>query len=400
MSDRTPLGPRDIVTGASFAFEREVTEEDILVFARLSGDENALHVDPAYAASTNFGGRIAHGAFQVGIASAMLGMRLPGRNVLLGGVNARFPAPLRYPARVSVAGTITSWNVQTSGGRLDVAITDLASGSRTAEVFFTFTLHDIREQRSDDEEVTALSMATNDHRTNRRTVLVTGASGALGSSICAALVQRHDIIAVVRRNAAPDNIRSLRNVRQVIADLSRDDATDVIRAGLGTRALFGIVHAAWPGAPSGGLLGADHELVRAQLAAGTSIPLALANLLFETAGSEGGRLVLIGSTAGSFKPHVPTGAYSLGKAAMEAVMRLVAPELARRQITVNVVSPGFIAAGINAASTTRQQLLETAAVPMGRLCTIEDVTGTIGFLLSDASAFVSGQNIVLSGARI
>lgn len=400
MSDLIPLAPGDIVAGASLVFEREVTEDDVLVFARLSGDENALHVDAAYAASTNFGGRIAHGAFQVGIASAMLGMRLPGRNVLLGSVNARFPAPLRYPARISVAGTITSWNAQMLAGRLDVAITEVASGSRTAEVRFTFTLHDVREARSDGGHVAPLLAPNSAGLRRGRTVLVTGASGALGSSICASLVQEHDVIAVVRRHTAPGNIRSLPNVTQVIADLSRDDATDLIRAALGARSLFGIVHTAWPGAPSGGLLGADQGLVRGQLAAGTSIPLALARLIFETAGSEGGRLVLIGSTAGSFKPHVPTGAYSLGKAAMEAMVRLIAPELARKRITVNVVSPGFIAAGINAASTARQQLLETAAVPMGRLCTVEDVIGTIDYLLSDASAFVSGQNIVLSGARI
>ena len=87
------LRSHDVAVGARWAFERDVTEEDVLLFARLSGDENPLHVDTEYAASTNFGQRLAHGALQARIASSVLGMHLPGRNVLLGGINARFPAP-------------------------------------------------------------------------------------------------------------------------------------------------------------------------------------------------------------------------------------------------------------------------------------------------------------------
>ena len=45
-------------------FERQITESDILQFAALSGDQNPLHVDPAYAATTNYGKRLVHGAFQ------------------------------------------------------------------------------------------------------------------------------------------------------------------------------------------------------------------------------------------------------------------------------------------------------------------------------------------------
>lgn len=66
-----------------------------------SGDANPLHVDSEYACQSNFAGRVVHGAFQVALASALIGMRLPGRNVLLGSANAKFPAPLYYPCRVT-----------------------------------------------------------------------------------------------------------------------------------------------------------------------------------------------------------------------------------------------------------------------------------------------------------
>src|SRR5712691_9261447 len=72
------LSADEITVGLTAQFERAVTEQDILAFADNSGDHNPLHVDAGYAAGTNHGGRIAHGAFQVSLASAMIGMYLPG----------------------------------------------------------------------------------------------------------------------------------------------------------------------------------------------------------------------------------------------------------------------------------------------------------------------------------
>src|SRR5258708_642343 len=112
------LTPADIHVGMSAEFEREINEEDILDFARNSGDANPLHVDAGYAQESNFRKPIVHGAFQVGLASALVGMRLPGRHVLLGSVNARFPHPLYYPCRVRVHGQVTSWNRATEAGTL------------------------------------------------------------------------------------------------------------------------------------------------------------------------------------------------------------------------------------------------------------------------------------------
>ena len=73
----------DLRVGLRAEFEREISEADILAFAANSGDANPLHVDAAYASGTAYGGRLVHGAFQVGLASALIGMHLPGRSVLL-----------------------------------------------------------------------------------------------------------------------------------------------------------------------------------------------------------------------------------------------------------------------------------------------------------------------------
>jgi NAD(P)-dependent dehydrogenase (short-subunit alcohol dehydrogenase family) len=93
-------------------------------------------------------------------------------------------------------------------------------------------------------------------------------------------------------------------------------------------------------------------------------------------------------------------AYSLAKACIEHTVRLLAPELARKKITVNAVCPGFLPVGINKQSTARQRLTESASVPIGRLCEPDDVIAMVIRLLGDDFGFVSGQVIGLTGGQI
>src|SRR4030081_278304 len=104
--------PRDFTadelkTGMTAEFDREITEAGVLAFAENFGGLNPLHADAGYAQRSNYQGRIVHGAFQVGLASALIGMHLPGRNVLLGSVKDRLPAPPYFPLRRSLRGEIT-----------------------------------------------------------------------------------------------------------------------------------------------------------------------------------------------------------------------------------------------------------------------------------------------------
>jgi NAD(P)-dependent dehydrogenase (short-subunit alcohol dehydrogenase family) len=84
-----------------------------------------------------------------------------------------------------------------------------------------------------------------------------------------------------------------------------------------------------------------------QLAFGTSYKIRLARLLAAQVDPEvGGRLAALRSIVGSHKPMLTLAPYSLSKAAMEATVRLLAPELARKRITVDAVCRSFIAVGI------------------------------------------------------
>lgn len=69
----------DLQMGMSASVSRTVSEADILMFAGVSGDTNPVHLDEEFAASTMFGGRIAHGMLSAGLISAVFGTRLPDR---------------------------------------------------------------------------------------------------------------------------------------------------------------------------------------------------------------------------------------------------------------------------------------------------------------------------------
>lgn len=68
----------DLAVGMSAEMVRTVSEADVIAFAELSGDDNPLHLDAAYAATTPFKERIAHGMLTASYISALLGARLPG----------------------------------------------------------------------------------------------------------------------------------------------------------------------------------------------------------------------------------------------------------------------------------------------------------------------------------
>ncbi len=67
----------DLSLGMSATFSRPITEADIVLFAAVSGDNNAMHINEEYAASTHFGGRIAHGFLTASVISAAIAGKIP-----------------------------------------------------------------------------------------------------------------------------------------------------------------------------------------------------------------------------------------------------------------------------------------------------------------------------------
>jgi NAD(P)-dependent dehydrogenase (short-subunit alcohol dehydrogenase family) len=185
----------------------------------------------------------------------------------------------------------------------------------------------------------------------------------------------------------------------IAADLMADDWERTVAARLAGRRLHAIVHSAWPSGPQGGLLDVEASAVSVQIEFGSATTIRLARFLREHA-ADSARMVALGTTAATLMPVVAMSAYSLGKAVLEHTVRLLAPELARSGIAINVVAPSFVPVGMNNAKTNRVVLMETAKVPLGRLCSPEDIARAVEYFLSPGAAFVTGQILPLTGGRL
>jgi len=85
----------ELKIGDSAQISKTITEADIELFARATGDFNPVHLDQAYAEKTMFKGRIAHGLLSVGLLSSILGNILPGHGTIYLSQEVKFLAPVR-----------------------------------------------------------------------------------------------------------------------------------------------------------------------------------------------------------------------------------------------------------------------------------------------------------------
>lgn len=106
------------------------------------------------------------------------------------------------------------------------------------------------------------------------------------------------------------------------------------------------------------------------------------------------------ASALTVRPAAGRGAYSIAKAGVVMLTRILALELGSQNVRVNTISPGM----------TRTKLIESwfseeafrqieTEIPLGRLAIPEDITGAAVFLASDSSAYITGQTIVADGGR-
>ena len=98
----------ELSLGMEAIYEREVSDEDVVAFSRVSGDTNPVHLDAMYAAGTPFKTRIAHGMLTASFISTVIGTRLPGHGAIYMSQSLRFRAPVRIGDLVRTTAVVTA----------------------------------------------------------------------------------------------------------------------------------------------------------------------------------------------------------------------------------------------------------------------------------------------------
>lgn len=231
--------------------------------------------------------------------------------------------------------------------------------------------------------------------------LVTGGSRGIGKAVALTLAREGaEILLHYHRNvaAADDTAREIgKRVRFLQADLGSPSDIDAMMGGLGATKIDILVNNAgvWGGTPLG-----DTPLETLEAMLNVNIKgmfwltqAALPHL------RDGARIVNISSVAGRLATAGGRSLYGASKAAVDAFTRNWALELAPRKIRVNAVAPGYVETDMTEDYFADQQRRENAVrrTPFGRLGNAQEVADTVLFLCSDASRWIVGQSINVSG---
>ncbi len=109
-----------------------------------------------------------------------------------------------------------------------------------------------------------------------------------------------------------------------------------------------------------------------------------------------GRIILVSSVVGLLGSAGQAN-YAASKAGLIGLARSVARELGSRSITVNVVAPGPVETDMTAALGEKRLAELTAAVPLARIATADEIAGVVAFLASPDAAYITGAVIPVDG---
>jgi NAD(P)-dependent dehydrogenase (short-subunit alcohol dehydrogenase family) len=225
-----------------------------------------------------------------------------------------------------------------------------------------------------------------------RVVLVTGGNRGIGLAIARRFQALGDIVVVTYRGEAPEGVLSVR------CDVT--DSAQVDAAFTQIEAEHGPVDVlvANAGITSDGLLIRMSEeqftkVLDANLTGAFRVSKRAASSMIRR---RTGRIVMISSVVAYFGVAGQAN-YAASKAGMIGLARSMAKELASRNITVNVVTPGGVDTDMVAAMNETQRAGLVAATPIGRLATPDEVAAAVTFLASPEAAAITGVVLPVDG---
>ncbi len=235
-------------------------------------------------------------------------------------------------------------------------------------------------------------------------IFITGSSGGIGSAICDKFINKKFTLILtsssdeklqnLKNNYGDDHhyykvdlsdFDNLQNCLNIISRDHKDISVIVNNAGVTQdNLIFRMKNQQWSKVIQTNL-NSNYQIIK------TLLPNMLSNRY--------GKIIGISSIVG-LTGNPGQSNYVASKSGMIGLYKSIALEVAKRNINVNVISPGFISTAMTNNLTELQKDNYLTRIPMARFGRPEDITNTVYFLSSDDSSYITGQNFHINGGML
>jgi 3-oxoacyl-[acyl-carrier protein] reductase len=395
---------KKIKIGDFASVEKKITKEDVEIFAQLTGDFNALHMDDEFARKTQFSQRIVHGFLHASLLSTLIGMKLPGQGALYLSQEINFVNPVYIGDTVKVTGIVEKiypstriLEIRTEG--INQQGIKVLTGRAKVRVLKFSEWSDNNQQKE----------ATNMRDLLKgKVALVTGASRGIGKAIAKTL-SFNGAFVWINYNKSEKSANELKTeilesggvCETVRADVTSQKDVDIMTKKIMEQGRLDIlVNNAGPSIKSAlfenisyedmifafeNIVGNVFKVTKAVLPLLKESKGKIINILSSSA---------LGRTAYNWLPYVTA------KSALIGFSKNLAQELGPSGIRVNMVSPSMVETDLVSGIPEKYKHMMIAQTPLRRLATVNDVANAVLFLASDLSDFITGDNILVTGGQI
>jgi 3-oxoacyl-[acyl-carrier protein] reductase len=234
----------------------------------------------------------------------------------------------------------------------------------------------------------------------RKTALITGATGGIGSAIVNVLSEEHDLV-IVGRNQEKLNIISKSNkaiLKTFSCDLSKQEDVKKLIEKMSSESIEIDILVNNAGITDDSLfirmtLDKWQKVIETNLTANFNLTNFIAKQMIK---KRWGRIINITSVVGH-TGNLGQANYCASKLGVVGMSKSIALELAKRNITVNCISPGFIETNMTASLSQDQKDNILKKIPLEKIGSPEDIAYSVRFLASNESGYITGETIHVNG---